>query len=134
MKAKNIISIVLNATACIAFALALVFFPPSASHAASGMHDDHQTVSIEVDHGDMDHTHDDASSIAMLDKSEPVSKTDSSDQTSSNCCNGVCLSFALAENGPVIVEQVASNLRLTLHAQTKSVEPSGFLRPPQYLI
>lgn len=37
-----------RAFTCIAFALALVLSPPSAAHAASGMHDGHQAKSIVV--------------------------------------------------------------------------------------
>jgi hypothetical protein len=63
-----------------------------------------------------------------------LSQADGDDEASGQCCSGICLSVVLAETGIVHVDQIASDLYQTLHEQTKSVEPSGFLRPPQYLI
>ena len=44
---ERTISFWLNAVACLAFAAALVLFPPSASHAASGMHDGHYAAVMD---------------------------------------------------------------------------------------
>jgi hypothetical protein len=125
MTSKNTFSVVLRAIACIAFAMALVLFPPSASHAASGLHDDHHAVSAHSDDPHSSHMHE---------QSGPVSNTADNDQTSGQCCSSVCLSVDLVGYGPVFVDQATSDKYLTLHAQTRSIEPSGFLRPPQHLI
>ena len=47
MAFERTISFWLNAVACLAFAAALVLFPPSASHAASGMHDGHYAAVMD---------------------------------------------------------------------------------------
>ena len=125
MTPKNTFSDVLKAIACIALAMALVFFPPSASHAASGMHGDHHAVSAHAD---------DAHSSHMHEKSAPVLNVADTDQSAGQCCSGICLSVDLVGYGSVFVDQATSDKHLSPHTQTRSIEPSGFLRPPQHLI
>lgn len=134
MKLKNTISTWLKTLACLAFAFALVLSPPSASHAASGMHGDHHAVPVSADHSDANHVHDADSSISEHEQHASGSDMDADDQASGQCCSSICLSAVLDENGHDFEVQVTSGKYLTLHAQTASVEPSGFLRPPQFLI
>ena len=127
-----------RAFTCIAFALALVFSPPSAAHAASGMHDGHQAKSIVVvgaamthDTGsDAHHAHEKlrvASDIAASDK-------DGKEQQSQECCNGICISVVFLEDTKIEAEPVGTSEYVILDGQTYSVETAGFLRPPRFLI
>ena len=127
-----------RAFTCIAFALALVFSPPSAAHAASGMHDGHQAKSIVVvgaamthDTGsDAHHAHEKlrvASDIAASDK-------DGKEQQSQECCNGICISVVFIEDSRIRAEPVGTSEYVILDGQTYSVETAGFLRPPRFLI
>ena len=134
MKTKNTTPAFLKMLACLAFALALVFSPPSASHAASGLHDDHQMASVILDHVDNSHSHDAMSSTSLHNESNSTSKSVDDEQSSTQCCSGICLSVALTETGIAFGDQTTRGVYLTLHAQTASIEPSGFLRPPQFLI
>lgn len=134
MKLKNTISTSLKTLACLAFVFALVLSPPSASHAASGMHGDHHAAPASSDYGDTIHARDADSSIAEHEQHASGSDMDADDKASSQCCSGICLSAVLDESGHDIEVQFTSGKYLTLHAQTASVEPSDFLRPPQFLI
>ena len=134
MKKENTTTALLKVIACFAFAFTLVFSPPSASHAASGLHDDHQMASVILDHVDNSHSHDAMSSTSLHNESNSTSKSVDDEKSSTQCCSGICLSVALTETGIVFGDQTTSNVYLTLHAQTASIEPSGFLRPPQFLI
>ena len=127
-----------RAFTCIAFALALVLSPPSAAHAASGMHDGHQAKSIVVvgaamthDTGsDAHHAHEKlrvASDIAASDK-------DGKEQQSQECCNGICISVVFIEDTRIRAEPVGKSEYVILDGQTYSVETAGFLRPPRFLI
>lgn len=131
---KNAISEALKVLACLGLSLALVFFPPSASHAASDVHGDHLAASENPDHGDAGHAYGAGSSNSMHGKCGSVSQTDDAEQASGQCCSGICLSVVLSEIGSVFVDQITSDKYLTLHARKNSTEPSGFLRPPQHLI
>ncbi len=127
-----------RAFTCIAFALAFVLSPPSAAHAASGMHDGHQAKSIVVvgaamthDTGsDAHHAHEKlrvASDIAASDK-------DGKEQQSQECCNGICISVVFLEDTKIEAEPVGTSEYVILDGQTYSVETAGFLRPPRFLI
>ncbi len=130
VKLKNIIPTWLKTLACIAFAFALVLSPPSASHAASGMHGDNHTVLVSFDDGDSNHVHDADLSISKTATHASASQADDNDQTSRKCCSDICLSAVLNESGDEIVIQVTNSKYLNLPARTASTEPSGFLRPP----
>ena len=134
MKLKNAISVWIRVVACLALVFSLVFFQPTVSHAASGMHGSHQVVSASSDNGDTRHEHDAASSLSTQEKSGSVSKSHDKDQISGECCSDFCISVVLGEDGYVLFAQVTGDRYLALRAQTASIEPSGFLRPPQYLI
>ncbi len=134
MYANWTISAFLNALACLALALALVMSPPSASHAGSGMHSDHHASGCQNDHKNGGHEHGSMSSVAAHDGCGSISKAENGDDSSGQCCSGICLSVVLDNTVGIFVEQATSGKYLTLHAQTNSIEPSGFLRPPQLLI
>ena len=134
MNTKNTTTALLKVLACLAFAFALVFSPPSASHAASGMHDDHQMASVTLDHVDNTHSCHSKSSTPLHNEFSSTTKSVDDEHSSAQCCSGICLSVALNETGIVFGDQTTSGVYLTLHAQTASIEPSGFLRPPQFLI
>ncbi len=140
MKLKNTISTWLNVFACVAFAFALVIFPPSAAHAASGMHSDNHVVSSSVDHDMtghddmMGHENVKIASLSSSGQCSSVSTTSDKEASSSQCCSGICLSAVLTVDATVFVEQALSGKYLSRNAQTFSTDPSSFLRPPQYLI
>ncbi len=131
---KNTILAWLKTFACIAFAFALVLSPPSASHAASGMHDDNHSVSVCADHGDVSHVHGTASSTSVHDTCGSDPRADDKDQSSGSCCSGICISDMVSEIEFVFFEQASNGEYLSLHAQNASFELPGFLRPPQFLI
>jgi hypothetical protein len=125
MELKNTISIWLKTLACLAFVCAVVLSPQSSSHANSGMHGDHHSASVSAEYGDDSHVQDAHSSISDL---------SADDQTSGQCCSDICLSAVLSECEHNFVVQSAGGGYVRLHAQAASLEPSGFLRPPQFLI
>ena len=138
MSLRVFISCWSRAFTCIAFALALVFSPPSAAHAASDMHDGHQAKSIVVvDAAMTNDTGSDAhhalkklrvaSDIAASDK-------DGKEQQSQECCNGICISVVFIEDSRIRAEPVGTSEYVILDGQTYSVETAGFLRPPRFLI
>lgn len=134
MKLKNIFYSWLKTTACFAFAFALVFFPPSASHAASGMHGGHHAVSANADHEAKGHKHDEQSSTVEYAKCGSVSNNSEEDHSAGQCCSGICLSVVLTENAVALVDHPTAGRYLMPDAQSRSVVGSGFLRPPQLLI
>ncbi len=134
MKPNNIISTWLKTLACLAFAFALVLSPPTASHAASGMQGDQHAVSVSSDNCDVSYVHDAGSSNSKYEKNATISDMGAKDQKSGPCGSDICLSAVLNQSGHNFVVQVTSSEYLMLHAQPASAEPSGFLRPPQFLI
>jgi hypothetical protein len=135
MISKGSIIAFLRTLACAAFAFALVFLPPSASHASSEMHGSQHSVSDKTNHGGMDHGGMDHSAAAapQSECGSPVS-SDGKDHAGGKCCSGICSSVVLGETVTVFVRQSASDRYLPLNPQANSIEPSGFLRPPQFLI
>lgn len=129
-----------KAVTCFALALALVLSPPSAAHAASGMHVEHQTKSAEaigaaVGHdagSEVHHSH--TNHRVIEDTTIEVSDRDGKTQQSDECCNGICISVVFLEDTKVRVEPVGTREYAILDGQTYSVETSGLLRPPQFLI
>jgi hypothetical protein len=131
MKFKKITSACLEALSCLVIICALVILPPSATHASSGIHSDQHAAAVDAD---ANHAHGAASSHCMHGKNDPASKTDHDEQASSQCCSGICVSVVLSETGGFFVEYTARQKYLPLHAETDSIEPTGFLRPPLHLI
>lgn len=129
-----------RAFTCIAFALALVLSPPSAAHAASGMHDGHQAKSVGVvgaamthDTGsDAHHAHEKLRVASDIDIA--ASDKDGKEQQSQECCNGICISVVFIEDTRIRAEPVGTSEYVILDGQTYSVETAGFLRPPRFLI
>lgn len=134
MKAKNIMSAWLKVLTCLSFALALVFSAPSASHAASGMHGGEHAETRSSDHKVDSQAHGAMPAMTLHDM--PVAATETADETqaSSECCNGICISVAITDTDVFSVDQATKEEYLMLHAQTNSIDSSGFLRPPQFLI
>ena len=130
MKVKNTISALVRALACLTFAVALVLSAPSVSHAESGPHALNGNAEYEaVEHSDGVRAEVTEHEIAVT-----ASKTADEEQSSSECCSGFCFSAAFSDADAFAVDRAASKRYLMLHAQTNSIESSGFLRPPQFLI
>lgn len=134
MDMKNILSSWLKAIACFAFALALMFFPPSASHAASTMHDGHHAVSVSAEHSPAMHAQGEQASLADHGQCGTPSVEAEDEQAAGKCCNGICLSVYLPETAVTLAEQPSTSKHLMPSEQTRSVAAPGFLRPPQILI
>ena len=134
MKAKNIISLWLKTIASIALVFALVLSPPSASHAATGTHDGHHIVDAVSSHDASGHKHDVLSLISEHQADGEALLADAKDQTSSQCCNDICMSAVLCESRPDLLMHSATGKYLMLRTQRTSIKQSGFLRPPQFLI
>ena len=140
MSTQVVISCWLKALTCIAFALALVFSPPSAAHAASGMHDTHQAKSVSpsdtaASHDEGDDAHD-AHIVRKIVSDISTAMSDKGDrkQQFDECCNGICISVVLLEDSKVCPERVGAKVYVILDGFTHSVETSEFLRPPRFLI
>lgn len=134
MLPKKTIFASLKALSCLVIVCALVFLPPSATHAASGMHDDQHNVSAQSDRAVAKHAHDAASANSILGVDKSASKADHEDEALGKCCSGLCVSVVLDEAGVAFVAHPQRDKYRTLHVQPKSVEPTGFLRPPSFLI
>jgi hypothetical protein len=94
------------------------------------MHGTQQTVSDNADHSGMDHS----AVAAVQAECGTVVSSDSKDHVGGKCCSGICSSVVLGETGTVFARQSTSGGYLPLNPQMNSVEQSGFLRPPQFLI
>ena len=131
MKVKNTISAWIKALTCLSFAIALVFSAPSASHAASGMHGGQHAATVSSDHKVDSQAH---GAMTLHDMRVAATETADETQASSECCNGICISVAITDTDVFSVDQATNEEYLMLHAQTNSIDASGFLRPPQFLI
>ncbi|MEH6830906.1 MAG: hypothetical protein V7661_08685 [Sulfitobacter sp.] len=120
--------------ACAAFVLALVLLPPSAAHASASMHGGHhsaaETLTVGADH----QTHDMSQVDQVAGKCRSVDSAEGQDHGAGKCCSGICSSVVLNETAPVFVVHTIADRYIPLQAQARSAEPSGFLRPPQFLI
>jgi len=131
MKLNYAISACVKALSCLALVMALALAPTSEAHASTIGHEEHVVKLGGADNAiqpvSLSNVKSDGSSSAA------TSSQDKLDAFAS-CCNALCLSIVLNETGhPVVNENIREN-RLTLHAQTALIDPSGFLRPPQLLI
>lgn len=115
--------------AIVVFVLALVFYPPSAAHAASGMHDNQHKLVAHTEVQSDTHVH--GMSHGAASSLDGASTTSESDDSSGNCCSGVCFSVVLDSTHRDFARSASTGGYIVLDAQTDSVEPSGFLRPPQ---
>ncbi|PVA09016.1 hypothetical protein DC366_15760 [Pelagivirga sediminicola] len=134
MKPKKTIAACLKALSYLAIICALMFLPSSATHAASGIHGDHHAASVSSDQAVPKHAHEAASSESMHGASGSASQADQKDQASGQCCNGLCVSVVLDDTDIPFVKQATRDKYLMVLAQPDSIEPTGFLRPPLYLI
>ena len=135
MKLNNAVSEASKVLACLVLAVALVLLPAPATHAGPGMHVDHHAVSESVENADEAQTEPDNgdNSMAVV-KSSAVINTVEEDNGASSCCSDICFSVDLVEGHPALFDQVTRDQKMALHAQTASIDPAGFLRPPQHLI
>lgn len=124
----------LKALMCLCFVFALVFYPPSASHAASGIHGDHNVIAASPVHSDDSHSHGTTALASLHETCGSASTAVDGDQSSTQCCSGICLSIAIIETDSGSSGNVTSGSYHTLQAQATSNKPAGFLRPPQFLI
>ncbi len=134
MSPKKTIFASLKALSCLVIVCALVFLPPSATHAASGMHDDQHKVSGHADHAVAKHAHDAASENSIHGVNKSASKADHEDEALGQCCSGLCVSVVLDEATVAFVERPQRDKYRTIHVQSESAESTCFLRPPLYLI
>lgn len=132
---KNTFSNRFKSLACVVFVCALVLSPPTASHAASGMHGDHHAISGNVDLDVEGHDHGaNSSAHKHHEEHSSVSHKSGDDQKPDQCCNEICISAVLNVSGYGFAIHVKGARYLMLHAQSASVEPLGNLRPPKFLI
>lgn len=132
---KNTFSNWFKPLAYLALVFALVLSSLTASHAASGMHGDQHSLSGNVDLDVEGHDHiANSSTHKHHEDHSSVSHKSGDAQKSDQCCNEICMSAVLDVSGHHLEIHIASGKYVMLHAQTTSIEPSGFLRPPQFLI
>ena len=133
MNMSNTLSSWLKSIACFAVAFALVLAPPSATHAASGMHGSTHGASVDVKISDVN-PHVAHSDMTQQHGDTVASDTDTDEQVAGKCCNGICTSVVLTDNSVDGFMPALSGKYLMTTAQSRSVIASGFLRPPQFLI
>jgi len=138
MTLRKTLSKLVKVLACAAFAFALAFSPPSAAHASSGGHDDHQTISYSADHN--------GSQRGMVSQADVAGQSGEAEQSgvapglddgginSENCCSGICVSVALNANNLLVQAEVSGGRHLLLDSKANSNDASRFLRPPKSLI
>ena len=98
------------------------------------MHGNHHPSSVAADHSHSTHVHEKALSTSQDERQASISEMDTNDKKSGQCCGDICLSAVLDESHQDLSNQTTGGKYLMLHAQAASIEPSGFLRPPQSLI
>ena len=129
MYSHRAMSELFKSLAIVVFALALVFYPPSAAHAASGLHDNQHKLAVHSEVQSDTHVH--GISHGTAPSLDGASTTSESDDSSGNCCSGVCFSVVLDSTHRDFTRSASTGRYVVLDAQTDSVETSGFLRPPQ---
>lgn len=134
MLLKNATSSAVRAVACLVLAFSLVFFPPSATHAASGMHGDHHAVAAVSSDRLSGNDHGDVSATNMQAKQATTSTNAKDDASAGSCCIGICLSVVLTENTVTLHAVATASTYNMPQAQARSLIAHGFLRPPQFLI
>lgn len=98
------------------------------------MHGGEHSATESSDHKVDSQTH--SAMPAMTHSAMPVTAPETGDETqaSSECCSGICISVAITDAEAFSVDQATNEQYLMLHAQTNSIDSSGLLRPPQFLI
>ncbi|WP_113911810.1 hypothetical protein [Roseovarius dicentrarchi] len=134
MSPRKTISACLKGLSYLAIICALMFLPPSASHAASGMHGDQHGAAAHSAHSVEKHAHGAASANLMHDASESASQGEHEKAAAGECCSGLCVSVVLDDSGIAFARHAGRGKYRTVRAQPDSIESAGFLRPPLYLI
>jgi hypothetical protein len=128
------IDALIKTLACAAFVFALVLLPPSAAHASAdmhgGQHSTHESLTVGADH----QSHDMSQSGKLAGKCGSLDSAEGQDHAAGKCCSGICSSVVLNETAPLFLGHSIADRYIPLQAQARSTEPSGFLRPPQFLI
>ncbi|MCX7568248.1 hypothetical protein OS189_18065 [Sulfitobacter sp. F26169L] len=134
MSMLNPIYAMMKTMACATFVFALLLLPPSAAHASASMHGGHhsavETMTVGADH----QSHDMSQVAKVAGKCGAVDSAEGQDHEAGKCCSGICSSVVLNETATVFVVHTIAGRYIPLQAQARSTEPSGFLRPPQFLI
>jgi hypothetical protein len=134
MSMLNPIYAMMKTMACAAFVFALVLLPPSAAHASAAMHGG-QHSAVETMTAGVDHqTHDMSQVAEVTGKCGSVDNAEGQDHGAGKCCSGICSYVVLNETAPVFVVHTIADRYAPLQAQARSTEPSGLMRPPQFLI
>ena len=120
--------------ACAAFVFALVLLPPSAAHASSDMHGGHHSTPESLTVGAERQSHDMSQVAQVAGKCGSVDSAEGQDHGAGKCCSGICSSVVLNETARLFPGHSIADRYIPLQAQARSTEPSGFLRPPQFLI
>ncbi|WP_139274595.1 hypothetical protein [Roseovarius azorensis] len=118
---------------CILLSVVLVSFPPTISHAASGIHSEHHPVAAQSEHENTQQAHCLFPSVSSSDE-QRAHPDNSEDHPSGKCCNGIYLTDALDETTSVLSEYGASAAFVLQHDQAGSIESAGLIRPPRNLI
>lgn len=131
MKKKETFAKVIKVLSCLVVAFALVFFPPTSAHAATGLHGGH-SVMVQGEASSLKdaHTH----SAAQTDCGSKKSDTSTPNTGAHQCCAGMCLAAILIEvfASP---QADASGVDVAIpHALPVAAVSHGFLRPPKHLI
>lgn len=134
MSPRKTISACLKGLSYLAIICALMVLPPSATHAASGMHGHQHGAAAHLNHSVEKHAHGAASANHMHDASGSASQGEHEKAASGECCSGLCASVVLDESGIAFVRHAERGKYRTVRAQPDSIDPAGFLRPPLYLI
>lgn len=118
---------------CLLLALAIVFSPPSAAHAQSGLHAGHLAT---VSHEKSGHNHGahGAASAGDLAAYATPSEKSPSDDGSGQCCNGLCLVALIEAEEPAYFNRLPSEQYTAANPQMIANDPVDFQRPPRKLI
>lgn len=115
-----------------ALLFALVLSPLSVAHAESSIHRGHDVIASQPHMQSYKHSH--GSARVVLVEDERGSASADVEEASGKCCSSICHSVVLEETGAIDAKKATVGKYLVLDTQRSSIEISGFLRPPQFLI
>lgn len=140
MSSRAITSGLLKALTILAFALALVFSPPSAVHAASGMHDAPPAMSMSsppaqpVANSAASAHAGHAMHVTLTDSETTGPGNGDKEQQANQCCSGICFSVIALDEEAVFPLPTPVAEYSILDVPSRSVDKIGFMRPPRVLI
>ncbi|WP_139274543.1 hypothetical protein [Roseovarius azorensis] len=118
---------------CSLLSVVLVPFPPTISHAASGIHSEHHPVAALSEHENTQQAHCLFQSDSSTDDHQ-AHPDNSDNHPPGKCCNGIYLTDALDETTSALSEYGASAAFVLQHDEAGSIETAGLIRPPRNLI